>query len=337
MSVFAVPPIDETELIRPLDFPDAVINPGGLKGTQIVADRRVQIKLCLYSPSGTVYEIDRKISDCIFGQVHIGIVLQPTQQHNIYSRTSRRIAVKIILKRKMAELGPKCTEDPMKEIAAQQFVGNDHPNVMGLIECISDANNYYSLMDFAEGGELFDNVKMNGRCAEDTARRYFSQILDGLEYLHSLGIYHRDMSLENLMLTRDGVCKIIDFGMCLRFPMDAHGNFCAISQVPPCGKKAYLPPEIYMQSPATFDGSAADVWSLGTILCMMLIGGPIFSVPAIICKLYRRFFQGEFRAMLEKWKIALSADATDLIERILRIKPEERPCLAEIRQHPWLS
>jgi serine/threonine protein kinase len=144
------------------------------------------------------------------------------------------------------------------------------------------------------------------------------------------------MSLENLMLS-GGVCKIIDFGMCLRFPMDANGAFLAISQVPPCGKKSYLPPEIYMQSPDTFIGSSADVWSLGSILCMLLIGGPIFSVPAILCKLYRRFFQGEFRTLLEKWKIALSDEAIDLIERILRINPEERPCLAEIRQHPWLT
>ena len=339
MSAFSPPPIIEETAgqLRPLDFPDAVIYPGGLRGTQIIVDRRIQVKLCLYSPSGTVYEIDRKISDCIFGQVHIALLLQKSPQPSIYTRTTHRIAVKIILKRKIVDLGPACIEDPMKEIAALQFVGNDHPNVMGLIECVSDANNYYMLMDFAEGGELFDSVKVNGRCSEDMARRYFCQILSGVEYLHSLGIYHRDLSLENLMLSRDGICKIIDFGMCLRFPTDALGNFLPISQVPPCGKKSYLPPEIYMQSPEIFIGSSADVWSIGTILCMLLLGGPLFSAPAILCKLYRRFFQGDFRVILERWKISLSDEAIDLIQRILRVKPEDRPSLTEIRQHAWLN
>jgi serine/threonine protein kinase len=328
------------EVAEALSFPDPVIHAGGLKLTQILVDRKVQVKMCLYSPSA-VYEIDRKVADCIFGQVHIALVLQrvPSSNANVtlYNRTTQKVAVKIILKRKIAAMGPDCIEDPMKEIAALQFVGNDHPNVLGQIDCISDANNFYSVMDFADGGELFLHIEANGRCSEEVARQYFSQILNGLKHLHSLGIYHRDMSLENMMLTRDGVCKIIDFGMCIRFPMDENERFLHILQVPPCGKKAYLPPENYMQAPPTFDGSAADVWSIGTMLCMLLIGGPIFSAPAILCKLFRRFFQGEFRVMLERWRIQLSDEAIDLIELILRREPEQRPTVDEILQHPWLN
>lgn len=320
-----------------LDFPEAVIHAGGMQLSQIIIDRRVQNKLCLKSPTGAVYEIDRKIADCIFGQVHVGMVLQQTQQPKVYCRTSRRVAVKIILKRKIAELGPSCTEDPLKEFAALQYVGSDHPNVLGQLECVADVNNYYSVMEFADGGELFFNIRDNGRCSEDVCRQYFSHILSGVEHLHGLGIYHRDLSLENLLLTQDGTCKIIDFGMCMRFPRDEAGKFVPIAQVPPGGKKSYLPPEVYMQRPATFDGSAADVWSLGTILAMLLVGGPIFKVPNILCKLYRRFFQGEFRVMLETWRIALSDAAVDLVERILRVAPEERPSLSEIRQHPWMN
>mmetsp|Transcript_11466 Transcript_11466/g.18703 ORF Transcript_11466/g.18703 Transcript_11466/m.18703 type:complete len:351 (+) Transcript_11466:204-1256(+) len=319
-----------------LDFPEPVIHTGGLRMTQIIVDRRVQVKMCLYSPSA-VYEIDRKVAECIFGQVHVALVLQPVKQSNVYCRTTRRVAIKIILKRKIEALGPNCIEQPLKEIAALQFVGNDHPNILGQIDCISDVNNYYSVMDLMDGGELFALISANGRCTEDAARQYFIQILNGLKHLHDLGIYHRDMSLENLMVTRDGQCKIIDFGMCIRFPMDENGQFLHILQVPPCGKKAYLPPENYMQAPPTFDGSAADIWSLGTILSMLLVGGPIFSSPSIICKKYRRFFQGEFRVMLDKWKIDLSDDAVGLIEFILRSNPADRPSLEDIMQHPWVN
>lgn len=320
-----------------LSFPEPTVLPGGMKATQIIIDRRVQVKICLYSPDGAVYEVDRKIKDCIFGQVHVGIELQNTLQPLVYCRTTHLVAIKIMKKSKIMAAGPNCAEDPMKEIAAQQCVGNHHPNVMGQIECIGDSNNYYCVMEFADGGELFDNVKDNGKCSEEVARGYFSQILDGVEYLHSLGIYHRDLSLENLILTKDGTCVIIDFGMCVRFPLDENGNFLPIPQLPPCAKKSYLPPEIFMQDPPTFVGSSADVWSLGTILCMLLIGGPIFRQPSILCRLYRRFFQGEFRAMLEKWNIPLSDDAIDLIESILKELPQERLSLGEIRQHPWLA
>lgn len=139
------------------------------------------------------------------------------------------------------------------------------------------------------------------------------------------------------MVTRDGQCKIIDFGMCIRFPINENGQFSPIPQVPPCGKKAYLPPENYMQTLPTFDGSAADIWSLGTILCMLLVGGPIFSSPSIICKKYRRFFQGEFRVMLDKWQISLSDEAVEIIEFILRCNPADRPSLDAILQHPWMN
>ena len=320
-----------------LDFPDPIVFEGGMMATQIVINRRIQTKLCLYSPTGTVYEIDRKIKECIYGQVHVGLVLQPTVQEKVFSRSSQLVAIKIIRKRKLAELGPNCNENPMKEIAAMQFVGNDHPNVISLIECIADNSNYYSVMEFADGGELFDNVKCGGRCTEEQARDIFSQILNGIEFLHSKGIHHRDMSLENLMMKKDGTCLIIDFGMCVRCPMDENGNFKPIAQLPPCSKKSYLPPEIFMNTEPHFCGAAAEIWSLGTILCMMVIGGPIFRQPSVLCRLYRRFFQGEFRAMLEKWKIPLSEDVVDLIEGILKVNPQERPSIAEIRQHPWLS
>ena len=71
-------------------------------------------------------------------------------------------------------------------------------------------------MPYCDGGELFDYVSDTGALEEEVARNLFLQLLTGLEYLQQMGICHRDMSLENLLITGGNQCVIIDLGMCLR-------------------------------------------------------------------------------------------------------------------------
>lgn len=71
-------------------------------------------------------------------------------------------------------------------------------------------------MPYCNGGELFDHVAETGALEEDMARQLFLQLLSGLEYLQQMGVCHRDMSLENLLLNAENQCVIIDLGMCLR-------------------------------------------------------------------------------------------------------------------------
>lgn len=321
-----------------MEFPPAEILPGELKATLVIMDGRVVPRNnCLLSSKMAV-ELDRRLSDCIFGQVHGGIVLEETKFNNVFNRTPKLVAVKVISKKRIQELGSGCSEDPVKEMAALQYIGDDHPNVLGQLFCIQDPKNYYSVMEFMKGGEMFANVQVNGRYSESLARIYFKNIIDGLEHVHKKGIYYRDLSLENIMLTGNGSCKIIDFGMCVLLPRDEEGNIIpTIKQLAPCGKQAYLPPEIYMQSLPTFNAVLADIWSLGTVLATMLIGGHLFKYPAVLNKNYRRFFQIGLKAMLEQWKIELSDDAINLVEKILKLNPDERPSLEAIRADPWLN
>ena len=130
--------------------------------------------------SGNFYEIDRMLRGTIFGQVNHAIKIHRTEE-GVYSRVMplQHYAIKIYFRHRLQELQGRTQENPFQEIAAMQYVGNDHENVMGQIECCSDRENIYSVMDFSDGEELFDVVDRNGPFNEETAKRLFYQLLKG--------------------------------------------------------------------------------------------------------------------------------------------------------------
>uniref|UniRef100_A0A7S3P5F0 Protein kinase domain-containing protein n=1 Tax=Amphora coffeiformis TaxID=265554 RepID=A0A7S3P5F0_9STRA len=92
-------------------------------------------------------------------------------------------------------------------------------NIMMPLDLLTDDRHLYSIMPYCNGGELFDRLDMNERFSEGEARYWMVQVLNGIENLQDAGICHRDMSLENLLVHRNGAL-IIDMGMCLRIPFE---------------------------------------------------------------------------------------------------------------------
>merc|ERR1711935_433958 len=90
-------------------------------------------------------------------------------------------------------------------------------NIMMPLDLLSDERNLYSIMPYCDGGELFERLDLNDRFPEDEARYWMDQVLNGLENLQKVGICHRDMSLENILVHEDGAL-VIDMGMCLLIP-----------------------------------------------------------------------------------------------------------------------
>ncbi|KAF5182108.1 Non-specific serine/threonine protein kinase [Thalictrum thalictroides] len=88
-----------------------------------------------------------------------------------------------------------------------------HPNVVQLFEVLASKTRIYIVLEFVDGGELFDKIVNNGRLKEDDARRYFQQLINAVDYCHSRGVYHRDLKPENLLLDSYGVLKVSDFGL----------------------------------------------------------------------------------------------------------------------------
>jgi serine/threonine protein kinase len=209
---------------------------------------------------------------------------------------------------------------------------------MGQICCIENPTHYFSIMRFCNGGELYDYVDSNGVMNEPMARAIFTQILCGLEHLQLIGVSHRDMSLENLMITRDRMtCIIIDYGMALRLPRheDTEQPYL-IPRQGPCGKKNYIAPEV-LANDAPFNGFLVDMWAAGVILFILLTGVPPVETASPLDSRYRMIRDGGLRNMLLQWNIIISDEAMDLLQRMLRAEPSHRLTIEQIRSHPWMS
>ncbi|KAE8968343.1 hypothetical protein PR003_g24032 [Phytophthora rubi] len=150
-----------------------------------------------------------------------------------------------------------------------------------------------------------------------------SQVAAGLAFLHRHGIAHRDVSLENIMLHR-GRCKLGDFGLATR-ARRAGGRHV--------GKKYYMAPEIVAGD--LYDPKAADVWSLGIVLFIMLTGSPLVSFASTSVKSFQALKQAGIATVLESWDVAraMPASALHLVSGMLEIDPNKRLTIDQVLDH----
>lgn len=151
--------------------------------------------------------------------------------------------------------------------------------------------------------------------------RLFRQIISGLSYCHRFNICHRDLKPENILLDSEGNIKLADFGMAALQPA---GHWLNTS----CGSPHYAAPEIIYGK--RYRGDKADIWSCGIILYAMLTGRLPFDGEDLSSTL-KLVKQGEYYLPPE-----LSAEAQDLIQRILQKRPEKRISMSHIWSHPLL-
>ena len=235
----------------------------------------------------------------------------------------------------------------MKEIAAMQLIGNDHPNVLGCHEVLFDGQNINVVLPYCRDGDLFELLQISQKrevpgLTEPQARYWFRQILAGLHHLERKGVCHRDLSPENVMLDQDG-CLIIDMGMCLRVPyLDGKNEIvdvtrgvrkCMIRPQGACGKLPYMSPEIYRNKEA-FDGGAVDLWTAGTILFCMLTGNRSYQRAHRTDPQFYWMTNG-LTMLLQDWNVQLTDEAVDLLQGLLTTDARDRLTLQEAAQHPW--
>ncbi|KAI8138547.1 kinase-like domain-containing protein [Fennellomyces sp. T-0311] len=180
----------------------------------------------------------------------------------IHKVSGEKVAIKIISKSHL-KANASVERAVKREIAVMKLI--HHPNIMTLLDVIdlSDSPNLYLILEYVQGGELFEYLVSKGRLAEPEARKYFQQIIFGLDYCHRHLICHRDLKPENLLLDKDKNIKIADFGMASLQPT---GSLLETS----CGSPHYASPEIVTGIP--YNGSASDIWSCGIILYALLCG-----------------------------------------------------------------
>ncbi|XP_009600849.1 3-phosphoinositide-dependent protein kinase 2-like [Nicotiana tabacum] len=213
----------------------------------------------------------------------------------------------------------------------------DHPGVVRLFFTFQDTFSLYMALESCEGGELFDQITRKGRLSEDEARCYAAEVVDALEYIHSMGLIHRDIKPENLLLTSDGHIKIADFGS-VKPMQDSRITVLpnAASDDKACtfvGTAAYVPPEVLNSSPATFGN---DLWALGCTLYQMLSGTSPFK-DASEWLIFQRIIARDIR-----FPNYFSNEARDLIDQLLDIDPSRRPGAGpdgytSLKNHPFFN
>eukprot|EP01103_Thecamoeba_quadrilineata_P014409 TRINITY_DN4299_c0_g1_i1.p1 TRINITY_DN4299_c0_g1~~TRINITY_DN4299_c0_g1_i1.p1 ORF type:complete len:687 (-),score=118.36 TRINITY_DN4299_c0_g1_i1:178-2238(-) len=231
--------------------------------------------------------------------------------------TGERVAIKIIDK---APLNGKVAlkKKLEREIAIMKLI--NHPHVLRLYDVYDTEEHLYLILEHAEKGELFEYLLQKGSLDPSDTLRVFQQLIEGLDYCHSLGICHRDLKPENLLLMKKNVVKIADFGMATLIKGNKHLETS-------CGSPHYASPEVILGH--QYDGRAADVWSCGVILFALLTGNLPFD-DEDVRKLLAKVKAGHF--VIPPF---LHHEIRDLITRMLTTDPEQRITVKNIKLHPW--
>jgi len=258
--------------------------------------------------------------------------------------SGEKLAVKIIDSRRMKR------DAIQKECHILETL--THPNVISVkghgLGLDKHAHLYFIFMELAGGGELFDKVIENGAnaMAEAVARAYFCQMLDGVAYCHLAGVAHRDLKLENVLLTEGGVLKLIDFGLSHVYPRLADGT--TVDRSRPlrdvCGSKSYAAPEVLASK--GYDGFAADMWSLGVCLFAMLSG--FFPLDEASANDWRYSKLCEAQAVgrsttsvvygwYKRTAKHLSPEVVHLLNGLLSVDANKRLTMSDVRVHPWVA
>ena len=255
------------------------------------------------------YTFLKTIGEGTFGKVKLAL----------HKLTQEKVAIKILEKKKINS--KKDLERIEKEIKYMKIL--NHPNIVKIYEIIEDENNFYIVMEYVPGGELFNYIVKNKRLTENEASFFYSQIIHIIQEIHKHKICHRDLKPENLLLTQNKTIKIIDFGL---------SNEYIDYLMTPCGSPCYASPEVIKGM--KYSGLGIDLWASGIILFSMLCGYLPFDD-----KNNDVLFKKILKCKIEFPKnnnVIISENAKDLILKILQLEPAKRITLDEILVHPFL-
>ena len=263
------------------------------------------------------YKIISKLGDGSYGVVYLAV--------NII--TKQNIAMKKIKKVKENEIDDMEIKNEINILKKL-----DHPNIVKIIEFYSAPKAYYIITDFCSCGELYNQIK--NQYSENQLAVLFYQVLSGLYYLHSNNIVHRDLKLENILISeieKDKVTnekyfwvKIIDFGTAKIFEKNK-------SEKAVVGSSYYIAPEVLHKH----YNEKCDTWSVGVILYMLIVGRAPFDGKTdeeIIENIEKGQFNSKHKKLLNS-----SEEVQDLVKKLLEVNVKKRLSSSEALKHPWFK
>ncbi|KAF2804978.1 Pkinase-domain-containing protein [Mytilinidion resinicola] len=198
----------------------------------------------------------------------------------------------------------------------------NHPYICGMRDVVRTNYHWYMLFEYVNGGQMLDYIISHGRLKEKQARKFARQIASALDYCHRNSIVHRDLKIENILISKTGDIKIIDFGLSNLFSPRSHLKTF-------CGSLYFAAPELLQAKQYT--GPEVDIWSFGIVLYVLVCGKVPFddqSMPQLHAKIKKGHVD------YPPW---LSAECRNLIHKMLQTDPLQRVTLSEIMNHPWIT
>ncbi|KAJ3227257.1 hypothetical protein HDU81_006843 [Chytriomyces hyalinus] len=268
------------------------------------------------------YQLLRTIGEGEFGKVKLAV------STGTAGSPQREVAIKLCKKTPIAA-APNGYTKLMREISTLKLV-RSHPFIISLIDVIETDSYIAIVMELAKGGELFEYILKSRALSENVTRIMFAQIICAVSFIHSIGIVHRDLKLENILLDENENVLVTDFGFANK--SESIDGLLRTS----CGSPCYAAPELVTTD--GYVGEIADIWSCGVILFSMIAGYlPFDDDPANpdgdnINLLYHYIMETKL-----EFPAHVPPDCQDLINRILVPDPNVRASMDEIIGHVWLK
>nr|XP_043627923.1 serine/threonine-protein kinase PEPKR2-like [Erigeron canadensis] len=209
-----------------------------------------------------------------------------------------------------------------KEVEIMQHLSG-HPGVVTLKAVYEDVQDFHLVMELCSGGRLLDQMRQDGLFSEQKAANLIKELMLVLKYCHEMGVIHRDVKPENILLSASGVIKLADFGLAARIAngQSVHGVV---------GSPAYVAPEVLTGGYS----EKVDIWSAGVVLHALLVGFLPFGGGSV-----NTIFEAvknvsiDFQSGL--WD-SVSQSGRDLIGHMLTRNVSERYSADEVLRHPWI-
>jgi serine/threonine protein kinase len=224
-----------------------------------------------------------------------------------------------------AGLEPRQRKFQQREIRLHHLA-SQHPNVVSLVRILDSPDCTFVVIEFCPEGDLFTNITERGHFVgnDALAKHAFLQILDAVEYCHSIGIYHRDLKPENILVTDNGrTVKLADFGLATS---DMYTSDFG------CGSTFYMSPECQQSSSrpyACYASAPNDIWSLGVILVNLTCGRNPWKRASPEDSTFRAYLKD---SKFLRTILPLSPELDSILRHVFECDPQKRISIHKLRE-----
>lgn len=268
------------------------------------------------------FENEKVIGRGASGVVRLGVLLAD-QAH--------KVAVKEFRKRRKSETH----QQYLVKLTAEYMIASKlhHPNIIETIDIVHDGKKWFEIMEFCPGGDLFSAIQNNDLGVDEVDSAFF-QIVQGVAYLHSLGIAHRDLKPENMLIDCAGLIRIGDFGVSELLQQDSSSEAsCLRMSHGVCGSSPYIAPEEFTDQ--DYDARAVDVWAMAIIYFTMAFHTIPWQMAQMTDPCYSAYVRRGSKCF-EPFK-RMSYGARSLLKKMLEPDPTKRVTIQEILKDEWFS